>query len=254
MLRADAVEHERESLHGGDDDLLAAFEELRELLGLRNARAFLDRADNIAHLGEALDRLADLLVEDAPVGDDDDRVKNFLAVLARADELVRQPRDAIGLAAARRVLDEVTLARALLPHIGQELPHHVELVVTRENLHLLLLPGLRVLLLHDLRVVLQNLGQARRLQDVLPEVIRLQPHRVRRVARAVIPALVERQKPRILRHAFAALEGGAHRHLRVVHGEMHHAAAKLEQRLARISVALVLLYGVLDGLLGQAVL
>ena len=40
----------------------------------------------------------------------------------------------------------------------------------------------------------------------------------------------------------------------VVHGEMDHAAAELEQQLARVAVALVLLDGVLDGLLGEAVL
>ena len=33
-------------------------------------------ADRGAHLGELLDRVADLLVEDAPVGDDDDRVED----------------------------------------------------------------------------------------------------------------------------------------------------------------------------------
>ena len=32
-----------------------------------------------AHLGKLLDRVADLLVEDAPVGDDDDRVEDLLS-------------------------------------------------------------------------------------------------------------------------------------------------------------------------------
>ena len=40
----------------------------------------------------------------------------------------------------------------------------------------------------------------------------------------------------------------------VVDGEVDDAAAELEQLLARVAVALVLLDGVLDGLLGQAVL
>jgi len=35
---------------------------------------------------------------------------------------------------------------------------------------------------------------------------------------------------------------------------VHHAAAELEQALARVAVALVLLDGVLDRLLGEAVL
>ena len=46
----------------------------------------------------------------------------------------------------------------------------------------------------------------------------------------------------------------AEAHLVIVHGEVHHAAAELEELLARVAVALVLLDGVLDRLLGQAVL
>jgi hypothetical protein len=40
----------------------------------------------------------------------------------------------------------------------------------------------------------------------------------------------------------------------VVHGEMHHAASELEELLARVAVALKLLDGVLDRLLGKTVL
>ena len=40
----------------------------------------------------------------------------------------------------------------------------------------------------------------------------------------------------------------------VVDGEVDHAAAELEEQLARVAVALVLLDGVLDRLLGEAVL
>ena len=47
---------------------------------------------------------------------------------------------------------------------------------------------------------------------------------------------------------------GAEHHLRVIDGEMNHAAAEFEQLLARVAVALVLLDGVFDRLLGQAVL
>jgi hypothetical protein len=42
--------------------------------------------------------------------------------------------------------------------------------------------------------------------------------------------------------------------LRIVDGEMHNAASELEQLLARIAVALVLLDRIVDILLGQAVL
>ena len=44
-------------------------------------------ADRGAHLRELLDRVADLLVEDAPVGDDDDRVEDVCA--ARASRRAR---------------------------------------------------------------------------------------------------------------------------------------------------------------------
>ena len=76
----------------------------------------------------------------------------------------------------------------------------------------------------------------------------MSPSRVGRIARPVVPALVERQEPRRL-----ALQLRAESHLAVVHGEMDHAAAELEQQLARVAVLLVLLDGVLDRLLGQAV-
>ena len=70
VLVADLVEDERELLDRRDDDLLAALDELAQV-----ARV-LGVADRRAHLRELLDRVADLLVEDAPVGDDDDRVED----------------------------------------------------------------------------------------------------------------------------------------------------------------------------------
>ena len=72
---------------------------------------------------------------------------------------------------------------------------------------------------------------------------------VRRIAFAVVPAAVEGQKPGRL-----ALEVGAELHLMVVDGEVGQTAAKLEELLAGVSVALVLLDGVSHRLLRQAVL
>ena len=70
MLAADLVEDERELLDRRDDDLLAALDEPPQVAGV------LGMADRRADLGELLDRVADLLVEDASVGDDDDRVED----------------------------------------------------------------------------------------------------------------------------------------------------------------------------------
>jgi hypothetical protein len=85
-------------LHRGDDDLLALGDELPEV-----ARA-LGVADCRAHLCELLDGVADLLVEDLPIGDDDDRIECRRIPLwvprpMQPDELVGEPGDGIGLAA-----------------------------------------------------------------------------------------------------------------------------------------------------------
>jgi hypothetical protein len=86
------------------------------------------------------------------------------------------------------VLDEVAPADAMLRSIGQKPPHHIELVVAREDLLQSPLAGLRVLLDHHLGVVLQDVCQAPAREDSLPEVVGLKPVRVRRVTSAVLPA------------------------------------------------------------------
>ena len=63
--RADLVEYPRELLHRGDDDLLALLDEPPQVTGV------LGMAHRGANLHELLDGLLDLIVEDAPVGDDD---------------------------------------------------------------------------------------------------------------------------------------------------------------------------------------
>jgi hypothetical protein len=110
------------------------------------------------HLRELLDRVADLLVEDTPVGDHDDRVEDRRVVLSEADQLVREPRDGVRLAAARRVLDEISSACAVRLGVREELAHHVELVEARPDLHALLLAGLRILDLDDLRIVFEDVS------------------------------------------------------------------------------------------------
>ena len=73
-------------------------------------------------------------------------------------------------------------------------------------------------------------------EQALPQVVGLQPIGVGRIAGAVVPAKVEGQEPRAL-----AFQVRAEPHLVVIHCEVDDAATELEELLARIAVALVLL-------------
>ena len=239
---ADFVEDEREFLHRANDDLFAALDELPQIAGMFRV------ADGLADLGKLLDGRLNLLVEDAPVGDDDDGIKNVRFIFTQTKKLMRQPCDRIRLPAPGRMLDEITVACPMRRHFRQNLPHHVKLVETRKNLLAFLFARLQILLFDNLRVVFQNVRQSLRREDAFPKIIRFESFRVGRIARAVIPALVERQKPRRL-----AFQVRAKHHRLVVHREMHHAAPELKQLFARVAVAAVLLHRVFDRLLGQAV-
>ena len=261
VLAADVVHHERELLDGGDDDLLPLRQEAAQV-----ARP-LGVPEDARHLGELPDRVPELLVEHPPVRDDDDGVEHRpprpsgrTALLAtvpdpldpldplEAHELVGEPRDGVGLPAPGRVLHEVAAPRAVRGRVGEQAPHHVALVVAWEDLP----PGHAsgpLLGLDDLRVVLQDVGQPLGGEHLAPEVVGLEPVRVGRVPGAVVPSLVEGQEPGV-----PAAEVRAHAHLLVVHGEVDEAAAELEEQLARVAVPTVLLDGVVDGLLREAVL
>ena len=195
------------------------------------------------------DRVADLPIENAPVGHHDDRVEDRGAGLLQADQLVGQPGDGVALAAARRVLDQVAPARAERCGVGQQPPHDVELVVAGPDLRPLLLARLLVLGRDHLGVVLQDVGQALARQHVAPQIVGLDPGRIGRVAGAVVPAAVERQEPRRL-----SLQLGAEARFALVHREVGDAAAELEQLLARVAVLLVLPDRIVHRLLREAVL
>ena len=242
-LARDFVEDERELLHRGDDDLLAFFDEFPEIAGVFRV------AHRGAHLHELLDGPLDLVVENAPIRHYDHRVENGLADALGADELVRQPRNGVRLAAARRVLHKIATADTMAAHVLQRLAHHIELVEAREYLAPPLLARLGCLFFDNLGIVFEDVGQPRPGEHFLPQVIRLQPPRVGRIARPVVPALVERQEPRAL-----ALQFGAHPHLAIVHGEVDRTAPEFKQLLPGVPVAAVLLHRILHRLLRQAVL
>jgi hypothetical protein len=56
-----------------------------------------------------------LIVENATVGDYDDRVEDLLVIALHANQLVREPCNGIGFAAARRELRNVDRMRAVKP-------------------------------------------------------------------------------------------------------------------------------------------
>ena len=243
LLVADLVDDEGELLNRRDDDLLAGLDEPAQVSGA--LRVPHRRAD----LGVLFDGVADLPVEDAPVGDHNDRVEDRSVVFREPDQLVGQPSDGVALPAARRVLDQVAPARPARRGVGQQPAHHVELLVARPNLRPLFLAGLLVLRLHHLGIVLQDVGQALAGQHLAPQVVGLDAARVGRIASPVVPAPVERQEPGRL-----PLEMRAETHVALVHREVGHAAAELEQLLAGVAVLPVLPDRVVHRLLGQAVL
>ena len=152
-------------------------------------------ADDGADLGELLDGVPYLPVQYLPVGDDDDRIEERSAVLLQPDQLVGQPRDGVRLAAARRVLNQILRADSLGGCVVQELAHHVQLVVAGPYLLPLLASRLVVLRLHDLSVVLDDVGEPLAGEDLLPQVVGLEAVGVRRIACPVVPPLVEGQEP-----------------------------------------------------------
>ena len=189
LLVADLVEDEGELLHRRDDDLLAGLDEAAEIAG--TIRVAHGRAD----LGVLLDRVADLPVEEEPVGDHDDGIEDRGAVLREPDQLVRQPGDRVALAAARGVLDQVAPAGAVRGGVGEQPAHHVELVVARPDLGTRPPAGSLVPGFHHLSVVLQDVRQALAGQHLAPQIVGLDAARVGRIARAVVPAAVEGQEP-----------------------------------------------------------
>ena len=138
LLVPDLVEDEGELLHRRDDDLLAGLDEAAKVAG--TPRVPHGRAD----LGVLPDRVADLPVEEEPVGDHDDGIEDRGAVLRvpepepepepEPDQLMREPGDGVALAAARGVLDEVAPARAVRGGVGEQPAHHIELMVARPDL------------------------------------------------------------------------------------------------------------------------
>src|SRR5258707_8874387 len=85
MFVANLVEDEGELLDCRDDDLFASLEERSQVA------KFPSMADDGSYLGELLDGITNLLVEDSSIGNDDDRIECCLSACLQADQLVCQP-------------------------------------------------------------------------------------------------------------------------------------------------------------------
>ena len=175
---------------------------------------------------------------------------------------MRQPRDAVGLAAARRMLDQVVAARPLVPRRGDQRAHRVELVVARKDQRLVRAPphaAPRVLDLPlprlDEQEVAQDVEKAVARQHVVPEVPGAVPGRMRRIARPALhrarpAAPVERQEA-----GLRAGEPRAHAHLVGVGREVdQRPRPEPEQRRARVAVLPVLPHRAPPRLAGGGVL
>ena len=127
-----------------------------------------------ADLGELLDGVPYLLVQYPAVRDDDGQIEERVAVLLQPDELVGQPRDGVRLAAARRVLNQILGADSRDGCVSQEPAHHVQLVEAGPYLLSPLASRLIVPRLHDLSVVLNDVGEPVAGEDLLPQVVGLE--------------------------------------------------------------------------------
>ena len=126
---ADLPGDHREFLQGCDDDRLSRLQRLFQL-----ARGGVDVFDDAERLLELAHRRLQLTVEHAPVGHDDDRVKDApVRGIVQGREPMSEPGDRKALAAAGGVLDQIALPCTVPKGLGHEPAYTVELLVAREH-------------------------------------------------------------------------------------------------------------------------
>ena len=211
---------------------------------------------------DLVDGVLQLLIEDAPVGDDDDAIEDLgVAGVVQAGEPVREPGDAVGLAAAGRVLDQVVAPRPLAPGGRHQPADGVELVVARKN-HVLALDRAGALAVLDLllaalheEVGAEDVEEAIAFQHLLPEVAAAVARGMLGVAGAAangagVAAAVEGQEARLI-----AGEARGHVHFVGVGGEVNEGPfLEAEERGVGVAVLLVLADGVAPRLTSHRVL
>ena len=225
---ANHFQREREGLDGANHNLLLPRKCFGKFAAL-TARIAFDGGHDSFGAFKILDGLAKLPVDHVPVRNDNHRIENLFVVgIVQVAQEVGRPGDRLCLAAARRVLNQVLLARSFFQHFGQQVTSYVKLMETGEDD---LLDVFLFVTLGD-QITAKDVQPAISLPNILPEVGRLVPVRVCRVAfPTVLPrpvaALVEGQEV-----GSRSGQPGCHLHLAATDGEMHQCTAgEREQRL-----------------------
>ena len=230
-----------ELLDGADDDARTAVQGVPQVL--RGALHLHDQTFLVLH---GIHVFLQLAVQHLAVGQDDDGVEHRRAIgLGQSRQLVRGPRNGVALAAARGMLDQVVAARSFGGGTRDQLAHHAQLVVAREDdgIHLVA----RAL---DLGEALHDLQQRLGLQHLREQVVGAASLFHGRIAGVAVVSLIELPELGIAR-----AQHGCHAHQMAVHGEVDQAAVVgPEDELARVAVPLVLPHGVFHALPGLAVL
>ena len=250
------AQHEGKLLQRGNDDLGAVDQRFGKLPAVP-----VDRPDHALRVFDLVDRVLQLPVQHAAVGDDDDAVED-LGVLGvvQTRQPVRQPRDAVGLAAAGRVLDQIVPARPLVARRCGQFPHRVELVIAGKDQGLGTprrpVRSAAVLLARfDEHEVAEDVEHAVAVQHVFPEIAGPVPRGVARIPRPALDgpgpaAAVEGQEARRVPG-----QASTHVHLVGVRGEVHQRPRlEPEQRRARVAVLPILAHRVPPRLAGGGVL
>ena len=252
------TQHEGKLLQRRNHDLSAVDQGFRELSAVA-----IDRLDNTLSMLDLIDGVLKLAVEHPPVGDHHNAVEELAILLVmQAGQAVGEPRDAVGLAAAGGVLDQVVLSRSFIASSCNDLPHRIELVIAWEDhdffcdqpLTTLVVVDLFLLLFHEHEVP-EDVEKAVTLEHVLPEVAGAVTGWMLWVAGSAfnlarLAAAVERQEMRL-----GSRKPRRHVGLVRVGREMHKSAGfEVEERRTWIAVLLVLAHGMAPILAGARIL
>ena len=234
---------DRELLQGGDDNAHAAVDGVPQVFGGLIFPDGLNGAEGVVKAGNGL---LQLRIQHGAVSNDDHAGERRLVLLIeQRGQPVSRPRNGVGLAASGAVLDQVIMSRPVLSDIGQQLAHHIQLMIARKN------QRFTVLQVHKL---LYNVHHTVLLKDILPQIRRRVTVWVCRIALAAVVsgsvgALVKGQEIGVLSGELCG-----HPHLGVIHAEVgQNALVELEAKLPRVAVIHPLPLGVIHRLSGVLV-